>query len=73
MTPYISSAQLKAASTLREGDTAQLRRSLEELQGLTSDEAPTDGLSYTQLLELHERLSVQLQESMSEAHPLPRF
>ena len=66
MTTYISTAQLNKPSFLDENSRPAVVGSIDELQGLLGDDTATDGLSLEQLLELHKKLSDELQSQLSE-------
>ena len=66
MATYISTAQLNKPSFLDESDRSTVVGSIDELQGLLGDDTATDGLSLEQLLELHKKLSDELQSQLSE-------
>jgi hypothetical protein len=64
---YVSVAHLNTVSPLQERSRTDVLASLEELQGITGDETVTDGLTLVQLVNLHERLSDELQAQLANA------
>jgi hypothetical protein len=62
---YVSVAHLNTVSPLQEWSRSDVLASLEELQGITGDETATDGLTLRQLVDLHKRLSSELQAQLA--------